>query len=84
MFDDDLKITVDMRRLRMRDIALLEKNLTKSDGSVDWDALVPIIARVTNMTPDAVWDWPFETMMLVQKQLNDAMGDIVKKTSGDS
>jgi len=79
MFNEN--ITIDMRRLRMRDINALEEN-KESGGSLS--SIIPILARVTNKTEDEVWDWDFETMMKVQTELDRAMKDIVKKTSGEA
>ena len=76
-------ITIDLRRLRMRDIAKIE-DAKAEGGSDNWNTVIPIIARVTGLTPDQVWDLDFETMMKVQNHLNDAMSDVLKKTNADS
>jgi hypothetical protein len=76
-------ITIDLRRLRMRDIAKLDDAKTEASGN-NWGAVIPIIARVTGLTPDQVWDLDFETMMKVQNHLNEAMTDVLKKTNADS
>jgi hypothetical protein len=79
--DQPKKITIDMKRLRLRDFAKI--NTVGTDAS-DFGVIIPILARVCNLTEDEVWDWDFETMMVVQRQLNTAMDDVLKKTSGGS
>jgi len=76
-------ITIDLRRLRMRDIAKLDDAKTEANAN-NWSTVIPIIARVTGLTPDQVWDLDFETMMKVQNHLNEAMTDVLKKTNADS
>lgn len=74
------QIVVDLKRLRMRDFAKLEK----SQENTDFATMVPIFARVCNQTEDEVWDWDIETMFAVQQQVSNAMDDVLKKTRGAS
>lgn len=71
-------ITIDLKRLRLRDISRLEKG----GDMKDWDVMIPILARVTGKSEDEVWDWNFEMVISVQERLNDAVGDVLKKTNG--
>lgn len=82
MFDQPTQITINMKNLRMRDLNALEK--ASQSGGTDWSVMVPVMARVTGLTEDQVWDFDLETMMIVQKSLNAAMTDVVKKTTEDS
>jgi hypothetical protein len=75
------KIQVDLKRLRLRDMTMLEK---LRDGNTDFSVMVPVFARVCNLTEDEVWDWDFETLMTVQHHMNTAMDDVLKKTNGGS
>jgi hypothetical protein len=75
------KIQVDLKRLRLRDMTMLEK---LRDGNSDFSVMVPVFARVCNLTEAEVWDWDFETLMTVQSHMNTAMDDVLKKTNGGS
>lgn len=84
MFNDDTQqpkvITINFKRLRMRDLHALKKGSTEDELA----ALVPILARVTELTEDEVWDLDLETMVRLQDELSDAMDNIAKKPSGGS
>lgn len=82
--DDDSKqpkvITINFKRLRMRDLHSLKKGGTEDELA----ALVPILARVTDLSEDEVWDLDLETMVRLQNELSDAMENIAKKPNGGS
>jgi hypothetical protein len=62
----------------MRDLGALKKRKEDDD---EFATMVPIMARVTGLTEDEVWDLDFETSMQIQEELGRAMDDVVKKTS---
>ena len=78
--DQPQMITIDLKRLRMRD---LNKMKDSSDSS-DWATIVPIIARVTSLTEDQVWDLDIETLITVQTAISNSMDDVLKKTNAGS
>ena len=78
--DKPVVITVDLRKLRMRDL----NELNKSADTNDMSAMIPIISRVTGLTPDQVWDLDFETIITIQNQINIHMNDVLKKTNAGS
>ena len=78
--DKPVVITVDLRKLRMRDL----NELNKSADTNDMSAMIPIISRVTGLTPDQVWDLDFETIITIQNQINLHMNDVLKKTNAGS
>lgn len=90
MFDESPKpkpIVVDLKRLRMREIAKFTEMQNAGNSGNDMAQLalmVPLMARICNLTEEEVWDWDFETMMVVQEQINTAMADVLKKTKGGS
>lgn len=79
MFDDTVNITIDIKRLRLRDMEALRK--IKADSN-DLGVLVPLLSRLTGVEEEAIWDWDFETLMTVQKAVSDEIDNIVKKTNG--
>lgn len=78
--DKPVVITVDLRKLRMRDL----NELNKSADTNDMSAMIPIISRVTGLTQDQVWDLDFETIITIQNQINLHMSDVLKKTNTGS
>ena len=78
--DKPVVITVDLRKMRMRDL----NELNKSAETNDMSAMIPIISRVTGLTPDQVWDLDFETIITIQNQINIHMSDVLKKTNAGS
>ncbi len=78
--DKPVVITVDLRKMRMRDL----NELNKSADTNDMSAMIPIISRVTGLTPDQVWDLDFETIITIQNQINMHMNDVLKKTNAGS
>lgn len=78
--DKPVVITVDLRKLRMRDL----NELNKSADTNDMSAMIPIISRVTGLTQDHVWDLDFETIITIQNQINLHMSDVLKKTNTGS
>lgn len=73
------EIVIDVKRLKMRDYALLER---KDNVSIsEW---IPLIARISNFTEEELLDLELDDFNLVQERLLNAMGDIVKKATAGS
>jgi|DEB19_MinimDraft_3_1074340.scaffolds.fasta_scaffold67125_2 hypothetical protein len=73
------EIVINVKRLKMRDYALLER---KDNVSInEW---IPLIARISNFTEDELLDLELDEFNVVQQRLQDAMGDIVKKANAGS
>lgn len=72
-------ITINLKKLRMRDLGAMKKRKEDDD---EFGTMVPIMARVTGLTEDEVWDLDFETSMRIQEEIGQAMDEVVKKTSG--
>lgn len=80
---EPLHITINMKRLRMRDIDKLNK--AQKSGQSDFEVMVPVFARVCNLTEEEVWDWDVETIQKVQVYIQEAMSNgIVKKTNNEA
>jgi hypothetical protein len=76
-----LTITVDMTRLRVRDLDRLAKAQKNSEAN-DFEVLVPLIARVCNLSEDEVWDWDIPTLNEIQQTINESIeSGTVKKTN---
>lgn len=73
------EIVIDVKRLKMRDYALLERK--DAVGISEW---IPLIARISNFTEDELLDLELDDFNVVQQRLLDAMGDIVKKATAGS
>jgi hypothetical protein len=76
--DQPKQITINFKRLRMRDLQGLKKSASEDDLSF----LVPILSRVTGLTEDEVWDLDIETMVRLQTELSEAMENVAKKANG--
>ena len=73
------EIVINVKRLKMRDYALLERK--DNVGIGEW---IPLIARISNFTEEELLDLELDDFNLVQQRLLDAMGDIVKKANAGS
>jgi len=73
------EIVINVKRLKMRDYALLERK--DNVGIGEW---IPLIARISNFTEEELLDLELDDFNLVQQRLLDAMGDIVKKATAGS
>lgn len=73
------EIVVDVRRLKMRDYALI--NRTETPSIIE---MIPLLARISNYTEDELLDLELEEFTNVQNKVIDAIGDIVKKTTAGS
>lgn len=73
------EIVVDVRRLKMRDYALI--NRTETPSIIE---MIPLLARISNYTEDELLDLELEEFTNVQNKVIEAIGDIVKKTTAGS
>jgi len=73
------EIVINVKRLKMRDYALLERK--DNVGIGEW---IPLIARISNFTEEELLDLELDEFNVVQQRLQDAMGDIVKKANAGS
>lgn len=66
---------INLKRLRMRDYSEFERY----EGKMPMDAQVRILARVTGRDESDIWDLDLETYAQLNKHLDHAMGNLVKK-----
>lgn len=79
MSDNIREIVIDVKRLRMRDYALIERK-----DNVSIIDMIPLLARISNFTEDELLDLELEEFTNVQNKVIDAIGDIVKKANAGS
>lgn len=79
-----MNIQIDMTRLRVRDIDALNRASKNNLEGNEFSLMIPILARLCNITEDEVWDWDIPTLNQVITVVNDSMNSTVKKTNGGS
>ena len=70
------EIVIDIRRLKMRDYALIQR--TEEPSITE---LISLLARISNYTEDELLDLEIDEFNDVQNRLTDAVNNIVKKTT---
>jgi len=73
------EIVIDIRRLKMRDYALIQR--TEEPSITE---LISLLARISNYTEDELLDLEIDEFNDVQNRLTDAVNNIVKKTTAGS
>lgn len=73
------EIVIDIRRLKMRDYALIQR--TEEPTITE---LISLLARISNYTEDELLDLEIDEFNDVQNRLTDAVNNIVKKTTAGS
>lgn len=79
MSENIREIVIDVKRLRMRDYALIERK-----DNVSIIDMIPLMARISNFTEDELLDLEIDEFTVIQNKLIDAIGDIVKKANAGS